>query len=289
MTRRLAVVYILITVVLWSTSGVLIKLLPWNALAISGVRSAITATVIWAYLRHPNFTWSGPQVGGAITLALTQMFFIAATQMTTAANAIFLQYSAPVFVALFGSWYLGERARPSDWLAMVAIFAGMALFLWDGLTKGGLFGSVLAMISGVTMAWMILFIRKQKDGSPAETALLGNMLGAMVGLPFAVWAIAKEPPLGAQGISIMLFMGVFQLGIPYILYVQASKVLDAVESTLLLTLEPILNPIWVFLVIGESPSYIAVMGGSIVLATVLFLAFQTARRRQPMPRVAAAG
>ena len=288
MTRRLAVVYILITVVLWSTSGVLIKLLPWNALAISGVRSGITALVIWAYLRHPKFTWSGPQVGGAVTLALTQMLFIAATQMTTAANAIFLQYSAPVFVALFGSWYLGERARPSDWLAMGAILAGMALFLADGFTTGGLLGSVMAIISGVTMAWMILFIRKQKDGSPAETALLGNMLGAVVGLPFAVLAIVDGPPLGTQGIYIMLFLGIFQLGIPYILYVQASRVLDAVESTLLLTLEPILNPIWVFLVIGESPSHLAVLGGSIVLATVLFLAFQTAKRRQPIPHAAAA-
>jgi drug/metabolite transporter (DMT)-like permease len=287
-TRRLAVVYILITVVLWSTSGVLIKLLPWNALAISGVRSGITALVIWAYLRHPKFTWSGPQVGGAVTLALTQMLFIAATQMTTAANAIFLQYSAPVFVALFGSWYLGERARPSDWLAMGAILAGMALFLADGFTTGGLLGSVMAIISGVTMAWMILFIRKQKDGSPAETALLGNMLGAVVGLPFAVLAIVDGPPLGTQGIYIMLFLGIFQLGIPYILYVQASRVLDAVESTLLLTLEPILNPIWVFLVIGESPSHLAVLGGSIVLATVLFLAFQTAKRRQPIPHAAAA-
>jgi drug/metabolite transporter (DMT)-like permease len=286
-TRRQAVLYLVITVFLWSTSGVLIKLLPWNALAITGARSAITSLVIWAYLRHPNFTWSGAQMGGAISLALTQTLFIAATQMTTAANAIFLQYSAPVFVALFGSWYLGERARTSDWLAMGAILAGMLLFLWDGLTAGGLAGSLLAILAGISMAWMILFMRKQKDGSPTETALLGNLLAALVGLPFVAFELANGPPLGSQGLSIVLFLGIFQLGIPFILYAKASQVLDAVESTLLLTLEPILNPIWVFLVIGERPSQLAIVGGFVVLATVAFTAIQSARRDRPLPQGAA--
>lgn len=264
------------------------KLLPWNALAITGARSAITSIVIWVYLRHPHFTWSGAQIGGALTLALTQILFVSATQMTTAANAIFLQYSAPVFVALFGAWYLGERARPSDWLAMAAILGGMSLFLMDGMSAGGLVGSMLAIIAGISMAWMILFMRKQKDGSPTETALLGNLVAAAVGLPFVFWEIGNGNSLGAQGVGIMLFLGIFQLGLPYILYSQATRVLTAVESTLILTLEPILNPLWVFLVIDERPSQLALLGGAIVLTTVTLTALHAARPRRPIPQPAAA-
>ena len=288
LSRRHAVGILLITVVLWSTSGLLIKLLPWNALAISGARSAITGLVIWAYLRHPKFTWSRPQIGGAIAFVLTQTLFIAATQLTTAANAIFLQYSSPVFIALFGAWYLGERVRTADLLAMGAIFAGMFLFLLDGLSAGDLLGSVLAILAGISMAWMILFMRKQKDESPLETALLGSIMGAVIGLPFVLWEIRYGPPLGVQGTSIMVYLGVFQLGIPFILYSQAIRVLPAVETALILTLEPVLNPLWVFLVIDERPSQLAMLGGAIVLVTVTVTAIHTARQDKPAPQLAAA-
>jgi len=269
---------------LWSTSGLLVKLLPWNALAIMGLRSAITSLVIFAWIRHPHFTWSKPQIGGAIMLVVTQTLFVASTQMTTAANAIFLQYTSPVFVALFGAWYLGERTRPVDWYAMGAVFVGMFLFLFDGLTAGGLLGCVFAILAGVSMAWMLLFVRKQKDGSPGETMLLGSLLGAVVGLPFAFWEIGWGAPLGIEGIGIMLFLGIFQLGIPFILYAQASRVLTAVETALILMAEPILNPIWVFLVIDERPSQFALLGGLIVVATVTLSAIHTARQPKAIPQ-----
>lgn len=285
MNRRQAVGLLLLTVVLWSTSGLLVKLLPWNAIALSGARSAITALVIWAYLRHPKFTWSSAQIGGAIAFVLTQTLFIAATQLTTAANAIFLQYTAPVFVALFGRWYLGERVRTADWLAMAAIFGGMFLFLVDGFSAGGLLGSALAILAGISMAWMILFMRKQKDGSPLETALLGSIIGAAVGLPFIVWAIRYGAPLGGQGVAIILFLGVFQLGIPFIFYSKAIRCLTAVESVLILTLEPILNPLWVFLVIEEQPGPTAMLGGVIVVAAVTLSAMHSARQIRPRPQV----
>lgn len=288
MDRRRAVGYLLITVVLWSTSGLLVKLLPWNALAISSARSIITALVIWLYLRHPTFTWSGPQLGGAIAFALAQTFFIIATQLTTAANAIFIQYSAPIFVALFGAWYLGERVRTVDWVAMGAIFVGMFLFLLDGLSRGGLLGNLVALLAGISFAWMILFMRKQKDGSPLETALLGSVIAAVIGLPFIVWEIRNGMPLGAQGAAIIGFLGVFQLGIPFILYSQAIRALAAVEAVLIQTLEPILNPLWVFLIIDERPASLAIVGGAIVLVSVTVTAIYTARQERPAPTLAGA-
>lgn len=289
LNRRQAVGILLITVVLWSTSGFLIKLLPWNALAISGARSAIAAVVFWTYLRHPNFTWSGAQIGGAIALVLTQTLFISATQLTTAANAIFLQYSAPVFVALFGWWYLGERVRVADWLAMLAIFGGMFLFLVDGFSGSGLIGSLMAVLAGISMAWLILFLRKQKDGSPLETVLLGNVIAALIGLPFILWETGTGTSLGWDEVAILGFLGLFQLGIPFILYSQAIRVLTAVESVLILTLEPILNPLWVFIVIDERPGPLAMLGGAIVLVAVALSALHTANQERLAPQPVAAG
>ena len=185
---RRAVWLLLICVTLWSTSGVLIKESTLPAMAIVSGRSLLTAVVLALYIRRPHFTWSLPQIGGAVTQAATFVLFIMATQMTSAANAILLQYTAPLWVALFGIWYLRERPHTIDYVTMALIAVGMLLFFGDHLTGDDLLGNILAVLSGVTMAWMTLFLRKQKDGSPIETILLGNILAAAIGLPFLLTA-----------------------------------------------------------------------------------------------------
>lgn len=286
MDRRRAVGYLLLTVALWSTSGLLIKLLPWNALAISGTRSGIAALLIWAYLRRPVFTWSFAQLGGAVAYVCSQTFFVAATQLTTAANAIFLQYTAPVYVALFGAWFLKERVRPADWLSMAAIFAGMFLFFAGDLSPEGYLGNVFAILAGISFAAMIVLMRKQKDGSPVETALLGNILALAVGLPFIVSELGSGPVLDIQDWGVLAFLGIFQLGIPFILYSKAIRALTALEAVLIQTLEPILNPLWVFLVINERPGPLALVGGFIVLASVAARAVISSRGRRRPPAAA---
>lgn len=283
MERRKAVVFLVLTVVLWSTSGLLIKLLDWHPLAISGTRSAIAAMVIWAAIRRPRMTWSLPQIGGALAYLVVQSLFVMSTQLTSAANAIFLQYTAPVYVAIFGVWYLRERAKAVDWGAMGLIFAGMALFFGDDLTTEGYWGNILAIVNGVCFAWLILFMRKEKDGSPETTALLGNGLSALVGLPFiaASWRAGTTPD--PQGWVILAFLGVFQLGIPFLLYSRAIRRLNAVEAVLIQTLEPILNPLWVFWVIGETPGPWALVGGALVLGAVTLRALVVARTAHYAP------
>lgn len=258
----------------------LIKLLNWHPLAISGTRSAIAALVIWATIRHPQFRWSVPQIGGALAYLAAQSLFVISTQLTSAANAIFLQYTAPVYVAVFGIWYLGERARAVDWWTMGLIFIGMLLFFGDDLTTKGYWGNILAIINGVAFAWLILFMRKEKDGSPETTTLLGNGLSALVGLPFifASWGAHTVP--NSQGWAILLFLGIFQLGIPYLLYSRAIRGLNAVEAVLIQTIEPILNPLWVFWVVGETPGPWALAGGAVVLGAVTFRALSVARSEQ---------
>lgn len=262
--HRRAVLLLVACVLLWSTSGVLIKQSSLNALAIVGGRSAIAAGVLWLFLRRPHFTWSKPQVGGAIAYFFMVLFFVQATVLTSAANAILLQYTAPIWVAIFSYWFLGERLRTMDYVAIAVILAGMLLFFGDALTPAGMLGNVLAVLAGVAMAWMTLFMRKQKDTSSLETVLLGNLLAAAVGLPFLF--MAQIQPLDW---AIVGFLGVFQLGLPFLLYAAAIRSLSAIEAILIACLEPILNPILVFVFVGETPGPMALLGGAIVLLAVL--------------------
>ena len=249
--------------VLWSTGGLLIKWVEWNPLAIAGARSAIAAVVLLVALRRPRITWSFAQVGGALAYATTVILFVAATKLTTAANAILLQYTAPVYAALFGWWFLRERVTWIDWITIAVVMGGMLLFFLDRLTVGEMWGNVLALASGIAFAGMATFLRRQKDGSPLESVLMGNVLTALIGLPFMFHAA----PGGCTWIGLVL-MGVFQLGLSYVVYSEAIKRITALEALLVGAIEPILNPLWVFLLIHEAPGRWAVLGGATIVGAV---------------------
>jgi drug/metabolite transporter (DMT)-like permease len=264
MTERTRTVgYLLAAALLWSAGGVLIKWVEWHPIAIAGARSAIAAATLWALLRRPRFNWSAAQVGGAVAYAATVLLYVSAVKITTAANAILLQYTAPIYVALFGVWFLQERTTWIDWLAVAISVAGMTLFFRDSLSSQALWGDVLAALSGVTLAWMVLFLRKQKDGAPMESVLLGNILAAIASLPF-LWGSAP----GLKGWAGLALLGVFQLGLSYALYTTAIRHVTAVEAVLFSTLEPILNPVWVLLLIGERPGPWALVGGALVVTAI---------------------
>ena len=249
--------------VLWSLGGPLIKWVEWNPLAIAGARSAIAAVILLVVLRRPRITWSVAQVGGAMAYAATVILFVAATKLTTAANAILLQYTSPVYAALLGWWFLGERVTWGDWITIAVVIGGMLLFFLDRLTVGGMWGNVLALASGITFAGMTTLLRKQKDGSPLESVLMGNILTALIGLPF----MFQGTPGGSTWVGLIL-LGVFQLGLSYVLYSEAIKRITALEAILVSVVEPILNPIWVLLVMHEAPGRWAILGGVVVLGAV---------------------
>lgn len=279
--RTRSVLLLFLAVVLFSTSGALIKLSTWNALALNGARSVICALVIWAYLRKPHFTWSRAQVGGAVAYAFTAITFVQATKWTTAANAVFLQFSAPIWVALFGYWLLGEKPLRSDWIAMGLIAVGMLLFFGDQLSAEGYWGNVLAIISGVCMALMIIALRKQKDGSASETLLLGSVLAFLLGAPFMLQETVTLLEAG-----IIVYLGALQLAIPFLILAWALRYLRALETNLIQTLEPILNPVWVFLLLGEMPGPSALAGAAIVTLAVVGRALvigRTARTAVAVP------
>ena len=262
--RRNAVILLIMAAVLWSTGGLLIKLVTWQPFAIAGMRSAIAAVVILAFVRRPNFHWSPAQLGGAVAYAGTVIFFAVANKYTTAANAILLQYTAPVYIAVLGHWFLKERTSRLDWVTIALVLAGMTLFLLDGLQTGNWIGNGLGALSAVCFALLVLFLRLQKDASPIESVILGNMLAALIGLPFMFGSM----PDTRSWIG-LIFLGIFQMGLSYLLYSKAIINVTALEAILIPVLEPILNPILVMFWFGERPTGMALLGGAIVLRAVI--------------------
>jgi drug/metabolite transporter (DMT)-like permease len=261
--RYKAIALLIIAAILWSSGGLLIKSVSWNPIAIAGARSAVAALLLIAFIRRPRFTWSLTQIGGAVAYTVTVLLFVAANKLTTAANAILLQYSSPAYVALLGARFLGERATGKDWVTIAVVIGGMALFFLDDLAAGGLWGNACAILSGATFATLVILLRKQKDSSPLESVLLGNVLTSLVSVPFVL--DSRPDPSGWATLG---FLGVFQLGLPYILYSRAIRHVSALDAILIPAIEPMLSPLWVFLVIGEAPGTWALLGGIIILASV---------------------
>jgi len=262
--RTQAVFYLVLTAVLWSTSGLMIKMVRWNPVALAGTRSVFAAILMWGYTKKPKLNRSGWQWGAAAAYAATVILFVTANKMTTSANAILLQYTAPIYVVFFAWLFLGERTTRLDWLTIIVVFLGMGLFFKEELAPGALWGNILAVLSGVTFALTAVLLRKQKEAKPVESVLLGNMITVLIALPW----IFKGPFPDAKGWLALVFMGFFQIGLSYILYSIALQHVSAIEGVLAPLIEPILNPVWVLIFTGEKPGVWALLGGAIVLAAV---------------------
>jgi drug/metabolite transporter (DMT)-like permease len=207
--------------------------------------------------------------GGSIA---TQFLFITSTKLTTAANSIFLQYTAPIYVVLLAYWLLREKPSRTDWISMSIIFLGLLLFFGDQLSPNGFYGNILAVLSGLTSAIMMVSFRAQKDSSPEDSVLIASLVMAVFGFPSVLkesWTISNW--------SAVAYLGLFQIGVAFVFFTRGIKHIQALEANLLGTLEPILNPVWVFLFLGEQMGKSALLGGLVVLVGVIVSAVGSAR------------
>lgn len=262
--HNLAVLALIATAALWSIGGLLIKSVQWNPFGIAGARSFIALFVFLPFIRQCRFRFSIPMVAGTIAYSLTTILFTAANKLTTAANAILLQYTAPVFVIILASVFLHERMTRIDILCVGGVLAGLVLFVLEGMSGGHLLGDLIALGSGVTFAALAVSMRAQKDANPMESVILGNLLNAVICLPIG-FALSKP----VSGLEWLVVLGLVQLGLSYVLYSFAVRHVGALQVVLLTVLEPLLNPVWVFLATGEKPGMYAVLGGIIVLGMVV--------------------
>jgi drug/metabolite transporter (DMT)-like permease len=255
---------LLAAAMLWSLGGVLIKSIDLNPAAIAGSRSLIALVVMTLAMPGVLRKVSRRTIPGAIAYSATVFLFVVATKLTTAANAIFLQYTAPIYIAMIGPWFLGERTNWQDWLLVLLALSGVGLFFLDQLSFQGLSGVVAALASGFAFAWLAVLMRHQKAGSPEAVVLLGNAFTFLMTLPwmFPILRIEQNGPR-------LLLLGIVQLTIPYLLYSVAIRHVRALDASIISIIEPILNPVWVMLATSERPAFWSIVGGIIVLTTSL--------------------
>lgn len=263
LTGSLALV---VTAFLWSSAGLLVKLIPWNPLLIAGSRSLIASFTVLLILRRPKFTFSLPQIGAGLANAAKMLLFISANKYTTAANAILLQYVCPVFTAVLGVIFLREKARSEHWAGMALVLCGLTILFQGSLSGGQLFGNLLALLSALTFSIFFIFMRMQKDGSPLESILISHWITAAAGLSSLFFI--PLPALNTASLTSLLALGTLQVGLASLLFSFGIKRISAINANLIAVIEPVFNPVWVFLVIRETPSLTTLAGGVIIILSV---------------------
>lgn len=260
------VVLVLLAAILYSLGGVCIKIIPWSSMSINSGRNLISLVVIGVYLwrmgHRPRFN---PWIGlGALAICGTNTLFTMANKMTTAANAIVLQFTAPIFVLLLTALVWRKLPRRGELVACGVVVLGVLCFFVDSLQAGGMAGNVVALLSGFSYAGVFL-LQDMPDCDPISSVFWGNVCSAVIGLP---WLVAERSVTATSLVSLVV-LGVFQVGLAYILLTMGLARTSAVTASLVSGIEPILNPILVALIYHETIGGMSLLGAVIVIGGVV--------------------
>ena len=265
-SRKKGTLYVFMAAVLYSIGGLCMKVIPWNAVAINGARTAIALVVIGLYLvvtKH-RLRFNRYIALGAISVFATNLLFSLANKMTTAANAIVLQFTAPIFVIVCSALFFRKKPVKLDLAACAVVFGGIVFFFVDSLSVGGGLGNLFALISGLSYA-IVFMLNELPDGDPISSIFWGDILSAVVGLPF----LLQETDFSAVPVISILVLGIFQVALGYIFLTIGLRTTPAVTASLVSGIEPVLNPVLVAIFYGEKVSAFAIVGAFIVIAGVL--------------------
>ena len=268
--------------VLWSISGITMKYIDWSPFLISGGRGVFSALIVYISMRlsHYPLRFTKRSMGIAVATFINILTFIAANKLTTAANAIVLQYTAPIFVVLITVFILKRRLKAYEIIAVLVAIVGVVFFFLDQMSPQGMLGNILATISGFFMALVYALSGEIKDDGERISGLaIGHALLAVIGIPIGL--ILTDPAnITTVPILLVVFLGTIQMGIPYVLFGRASVLISNVELSLITMLEPMLNPIWVALIYGEIPGPRAFIGAALIIGAVIAYTIIDARRSQ---------
>lgn len=270
--HRKGLVYVASAALLWSSSGLFIKLLALSAFQIAAYRSLIAALTILALvaLRGEKLKLRLDRVNlaCAVSYAGVLILFVISTKLTKAANAIFLQFSAPIYLLFLEPLALKTVFKRRDLIAVVACLCGMGLFFAGKLEMGDLVGNLLGMASGVCLAIFSLLLKYKSqahpDENPVSAVVLGNVAVFLLCLPL----ILHGPNIELRQGAMLLYLGVFQIGIAYMLFTAGMRYVSATGAMITSMLEAVFNPVWVFLGIGEKPSNYAILGALVMLGVI---------------------
>lgn len=257
----------LLCAAMWSIGGIFIKLIPFGPMPIVGMRSLISALTMLIYMKCGGFkfVFTRRALRSGIYLCCLFVLFVAANKLTTAANAIVLQFTSPMFVLLISAVFKKQRFSRADVIAVIITMAGITLFFFDKLDTGHLVGNIIAMLAGVFVALIFISCGEAEHNEKMSGILMGHLIASAVGVPFVFITHCTFTLTAALS---LVALGVFQMGIPYILYSLATKACSPLTCSLLGALEPILNPLWVFIFTGEAPGSFALIGAGVVIVTI---------------------
>ena len=270
--------------VLWSTGGLFIKAIQLSAFELSFGRSLLAAITIAIFTRREGFGINKISAVTSILYAALIILFVLATKLTTAANAIFLQYTAPVYVLLLEPIFYKEKFRGRDFITVALCLGGMTLFFVGKLRPQDVSGNLLALASGVAFALFVLLMRhsKARDVNRASSAIYGNLIAVAICTPWFLGAAKRG--ISATDFACIAYLGIVQIGFAYLLFTLAmARGVRSLDAGIIGYIEPVLNPVWVFLFIGERPSGWAMIGGLIIVASVMFhtlIEIRVKRRRR---------
>lgn len=288
---------LLAAALLFSTGGAAIKAVSLTAWQVASFRSGIATVALLVLLpaarRALRRRWGWPLVAVGAAHGVTMLLFVLGNKLTTAANTIFLQSTAPLWVLLLAPWLLRESVRRRDLVYMAALAAGMGMFFVgqrapDALAPDPLAGNVVAAVSGLTWALTLLGLRwigRDEAGGGGDLGALavvvGNAVAFLAALPPALSDRAALAAAGATDWALVVFLGVVQIAVAYALLTRGIRRVGAFEASLLLLVEPVLNPVWTWLVHGEQPGRWALVGGAVIVgATVAKTVIDLRRARQ---------
>lgn len=257
---------VFLAAVLYSIGGLCIKVIPWGGMAINGGRTAIALVVIGAYLiliKHP-LRFNRWILLGALSVFGCNALFSIANKLTTAANAIVLQFTVPIFVLLFSLIFFHKRPTKLDVAACAVVFGGILFFFMDSLSMGGGLGNAVALLSGIAYAGVFM-MNDMPNGDAISSVFWGDVLSAVTGLPF----LLQETDFSLVPLFSLAVLGVFQVGVAYILLTIGLKTTPAVTASLVSGIEPVLNPILVAVFYGETIGVFAFVGAAIVICGVV--------------------
>lgn len=258
--------FVAISAALYSIGGLCIKVIPWNGMSINGGRTAIALVVIGAYLlwtKHP-LRLNRWVALGALSVFGTNALFSLANKLTTAANAIVLQFTVPIFVMLFSALFFRKKPQKLDLVACAVVLGGILFFFLDSLEMGGGLGNFLALLSGVSYAGVFL-MNDMPDSDAISSVFWGDVLSAVTGLPF----LAHETEFTATAVFSLVILGAFQVGVAYVLLCIGLKTTPPVTASLISGIEPVLNPILVAIFYKEAIGAYAMVGAAIVIGGVV--------------------
>lgn len=253
---------VLAAALLFSVGGFLIKLVPWQSMSISSARSIVAAVEILIYMKlrgHRLVLNKAVLIGGAV-MGLSSTFYVAANKLTSAANAILIQFTAPIFIILFMWMIFKVKPGKLDITATVILFAGMVLFFLESLSGDGMLGNFMALLAGITYA--LVFMMKQFDGADTVSSVfVGCVIGAVIGFPW----LLQETEFTVSSVGGILIIGLIQFGAPYICLAEGLVGTPPVAASLISMIEPVLNPILAAIIVHERLGTLSLIGAAIVI------------------------